>query len=58
MATPVFNSEKSLQAVLYIANRVERKDFHKIFKVLYFADREHLIKYGRPITGDTYIINL
>ena len=53
MATPVFNSEKSLQAVLYIANRVERKDFHKIFKVLYFADREHLIKYGRPITGDT-----
>ena len=55
MATPVFNSEKSLQAVLYIANRVERKDFHKIFKVLYFADREHLIKYGRPITGDTYI---
>ena len=55
MATPVFNSEKSLQAVLYIANRVERKDFHKIFKVLYIADREHLIKYGRPITGDTYI---
>lgn len=32
MATPVFNSEKSLQAVLYIANRVERKDFHKILK--------------------------
>jgi uncharacterized phage-associated protein len=23
--------------------------------VLYFADREHLAKYGSPITGDTYI---
>lgn len=55
MTTPIFNPKKSLQAVLYVANRLERKDFHKIFKVLYFADREHLTKYGRPITGDTYI---
>lgn len=55
MTTPVFNLEKSLQAVLYVANRLTRRDFHKIFKVLYFADREHLTKYGRPITGDTYI---
>ncbi|MCL2312780.1 MAG: Panacea domain-containing protein [Firmicutes bacterium] len=55
MTTPVFNLEKSLQVVLYVANRLQRKDFHKIFKVIYFADREHLSKYGRPITGDTYI---
>ena len=50
-----FNLEKSLQAVLYIANRLQRKDFHKIFKILYFSDRNHLSKYGRSITGDTYI---
>jgi len=55
MAVPVFNIEKSLQAVLYVAENLQRKDFHKIFKVLYFADREHLAKYGRAITGDTYI---
>lgn len=55
MTTPVFNLEKSLQVVLYVANRLQRKDFHKIFKIIYFADREHLSKYGRPITGDTYI---
>jgi len=55
MATPIFNFEKTINAALYIAERVESKDFHKIFKILYFADREHLIKYGRPITGDTYI---
>lgn len=44
-----------MQAVLYVAERLVRKDFHKIFKILYFADREHLSEYGRPITGDTYI---
>jgi uncharacterized phage-associated protein len=55
MTMPVFNLEKSLQVVLYVSNRLQRKDFHKIFKVIYFADREHLSKYGRTITGDTYI---
>jgi len=55
MTTPVFNLEKSLQAILYVASSLKRKDFHKIFKVLYFADRGHLSKYGRSITGDTYI---
>lgn len=49
-----FNLEKSLQAVLYIANRLQRKDFHKIFKILYFSDRDHLSDYGRSITGDSY----
>lgn len=55
MTTPIFNLEKSLQVVLYVANKLQRKDFHKIFKILYFADREHLADYGRPITGDAYI---
>ncbi len=26
----------------------------KICKLLFFADKEHLLRYGRPITGDTY----
>jgi len=26
----------------------------KIAKLLYFADKRHLLRYGRPITGDTY----
>lgn len=28
---------------------------HKISKILYFADMVHLSKFGRSITGDTYI---
>ncbi|MDR2927500.1 MAG: SocA family protein [Cytophagaceae bacterium] len=55
MTTPVFNLEKSLQALIYVANRLQKKDFHKIFKVIYFADREHIAKCGRFITGDTYV---
>ena len=55
MTTLVFNTEKSLNAVLYIVSKLQRKDFHKVFKILYFADREHLILYGRPITSDKYI---
>ena len=50
-----FNEIKTVHAVLYVAGKLKRKDFHKIFKILYFADREHLNKYGRTITGDRYI---
>lgn len=51
----LFDKVKTLNALLYVANRVQRKDFHKIFKIIYFADRQHLADWGRPITGDTYI---
>lgn len=55
MTTPIFNFEKTINAALYVAENIKERGFHKIFKILYFADREHLAKYGRPITGDTYI---
>ena len=50
-----FNENKTINAVLYVVSKIDRKDFHKIFKVLYFADRNHFADYGRPITGDNYI---
>ena len=53
--TMIFDEKKAINAVLYIVEKLVRKDFHKIFKILYFADREHLITYGRTITGDEYI---
>lgn len=55
MATSIFDFDRALNALLYVANRVERRDIHKIFKILYFADMHHLLKYGRAITGDRYI---
>lgn len=50
-----FEKEKSLNVILYIAQHLQRRDFHKIFKILYFSDREYLAQYGSPITGDCYI---
>lgn len=51
----IFNKEKSLNAILYIAQNLKRRDFHKIFKILYFSDREYISRYGASITGDCYI---
>ena len=55
MITPIFDFDKSINAMLYIAKKLKRSDFHKVFKILYLSYREHLAKYGRPITGDIYI---
>ena len=55
----LFNTDTAIHAVLYILAQLKKKgisaDFIRIFKILYFADREHLLKYGRTITGDVYI---
>lgn len=55
MITPIFNLQKAVQSMLYVANHVETNDFRIISKILYFADRSHLSGYGRTITGDFYI---
>ncbi|MBP5710993.1 MAG: SocA family protein [Bacteroidales bacterium] len=51
----VFNFSKAINAVLYIIKHIKRADFHKIFKILYFSDRDMLAQTGMMITGDTYI---
>lgn len=48
-----FDAEKALEVLLYITKRVP--DMYHALKILYFADKEHLAKYGRLICGDTYI---
>jgi uncharacterized phage-associated protein len=41
---------------LFVSSKLgENADFHKTFKILYFADQKHLLEYGRPIIGDTYV---
>lgn len=49
-----FNSEKALEVIIYIAKKADIPDVYHIGKVLYFADRIHLEKYGRFICGDGY----
>jgi uncharacterized phage-associated protein len=48
--------EKIIHTLLFILDQLGGKsDLHKLFKILYFADQKHLVKYGFPITGDFYI---
>jgi len=50
-----FDPEKMVQAIAFFALRgVKNLDTMKCAKLLYFADRQHLLKYGRPIIGDEY----
>jgi hypothetical protein len=49
-------TEKTVNSLLYILNKLGGTgDFHKIFKILYFADQKHLVEYGTLISDDRYI---
>jgi uncharacterized phage-associated protein len=50
-----YDKNAALASVLYIASRLDRADFHRVFKLLYFADKYHLENYGRLIASDRYI---
>lgn len=48
-----FDTQKAIEAILYISYK--QNDLLHIMKALFFADKMHLAKYGRSITGDVYI---
>ena len=51
-----FNREKAICSMLYICNTLGGEwDKYSLLKILYFAEQNHLSKYGRPITGDNII---
>lgn len=53
------DKSKSINSLIYIIKELKKSqkktDLHRVMKLLYFADREHLVKYGFPISGDTYL---
>lgn len=50
-----FNIEKAINSLLYICHSQSGNacDMYNLLKIIFFADSDHLFKYGRPITGDT-----
>lgn len=51
-----FQYETATQALNYLAGKSGGTlNKLKALKLIYFADRYHLRKYGRPITGDEYL---
>jgi uncharacterized phage-associated protein len=50
-----FDERIAVEAILYIASKSREPTFHRIAKLLYFADLCHLERHGRFICGDRYI---
>jgi len=48
-----YDNQKSVEVLLYISQRLS--NIYYVLKVLYFADKKHLERYGRFITGDRYV---
>jgi len=60
MITFKFDADKALASILYVSNilmqtKHKEADYYRVMKILYFADKSHLVKYGRPILGDDYV---
>jgi uncharacterized phage-associated protein len=49
-----FNREKAIEVILYVAQRVPDSTSHSVNKILYFADKLSLERYGRLIVGGDY----
>jgi uncharacterized phage-associated protein len=50
-----FKPEKLVHSLVFFSNAgVSDLTKLKAAKLLYFADKEHLLRYGRPILGDVY----
>lgn len=49
-----FNADKAVAVVAYLATQVPSLDRFKIAKLVYLADRLHVVRYGRPIVGGHY----
>ena len=50
-----FEPEKLVQALTFFAHRgIHDLDKMKAAKLLFHADKYHLLKYGRPVIGDQY----
>ena len=54
-ASTDFSLDKLIAALAYLAPRVDNFTQLRASKLLYFADKYHLTRYGRPIIGDRYV---
>lgn len=43
-----------IEAIYYLLKKLEKADKIKLVKLIYLADKYHLIRYGRTITNDDY----
>lgn len=49
------NTQKAVEALLYVIPKIRKQDMYTALKVLYFADRFHLERYGSQIYGESFV---
>jgi uncharacterized phage-associated protein len=47
-------TNKIVQVIAYLLQKEGQMDYLKIIKLIFFADKLHIKKYGRLITDDSY----
>ena len=50
-----FNFDRAVGAMTYLVERLGTVDKVKLMKLLYVADRDHFLRFGRPITGSRQV---
>jgi restriction system protein len=50
-----FDPARAVELILYVSKRLRHPTLHSVSKILYFADRDHLSKYGSLLSGDSYV---
>src|SRR5947209_1364440 len=50
-----FTPDKFVNAAAYLTSRCPDMTKMKLFKLLFYSDKKHLLQYGRPILGDVYV---
>lgn len=58
MARSSFALEKALNTLLYVLEQMGQSSYLKVFKTIYFAEREHLVNYGLSLMGEDYFIKM
>ena len=49
------NPNKVIETLVYLSSKKPNIDHYHMVKIIFYADKMHLNKYGRPILGDNYI---
>ncbi|KQS30642.1 hypothetical protein ASG33_09615 [Dyadobacter sp. Leaf189] len=49
------NRMELINILLYVISKLGTADYHKIFKILYFAEQEHIRRFGQKLLNDDYV---
>jgi len=50
----MLETHTAIETIFYILKKIGPADKIKLIKLVYLADKYHLLRYGRTVTGDEY----